>query len=224
MQLNANIARILPKFGKQSKTMNLYSAPIWLRILYPKGIYWQLPAKGKEVFLTFDDGPIPEVTPLVISILDKYSIKATFFCVGENIEKYPEIFELLTQNGHVVGNHTYHHVKGWKTKYSAYINEVEQCQKLVKSRFFRPPYGQITRKIARKLSKQYKIIMWTALTGDYDKELSGDQCLKNAIDNTFPGSVIVFHDSLKARERMEYALPKYIEYCQRNGYSFAIPE
>jgi len=199
--------------------MNLYSAPFWIRAIYPKGLIWRVPTNSREVFLTFDDGPVPEVTPLVLEILRKYNIKATFFCVGENVKKYPEVYDLLAKDGHSTGNHTYHHVKAWKTDFNVYLSEVEQCSKLVKSNLFRPPHGQINRKIARQLRKDYRIIMWSALSGDYDKNLSGDQCLANAKKYTRPGSVIVFHDSLKARERMEYALPLYIEYCLEQGYT-----
>jgi len=204
--------------------MDLYSAPFWIRTLYPKSLTWRIKTSLPEIFLTFDDGPIPEVTPLVINILKKYNVKATFFCVGENVQKYPEVFKLLIEDGHAIGNHTYHHVKAWKTDYKSYLSEVEECNKLVNSNLFRPPHGQITRKIAKTLSKDYRIIMWSALTGDYAKKLSGDQCLVNAIKNTRPGSIIVFHDSLKARERMEYALPLYIQYCMKQGYSFATLE
>jgi peptidoglycan/xylan/chitin deacetylase (PgdA/CDA1 family) len=200
--------------------MNVYSAPFWIRAIYPKCLVWRVPTDQKEVFLTFDDGPVPEVTPLVLRILKKYNIKATFFCVGENVQKYPEVFDLVLKEGHAIGNHTFHHVKAWKTDYNTYISEVEQCNQLVKSKFFRPPHGQINRKIAVNLRNDYHIIMWSALTGDYDKKLSREKCLENAVNNTRPGSIIVFHDSLKARERMEYVLPLYIEYCVRNGYSF----
>ena len=176
----------------------------------------------REVFLTFDDGPIPEVTQQVLAILRKYNIKATFFCVGENVQKYPEVFNMLVAAGHAIGNHTYHHIKAWKTDCNSYLSEVEQCNRLIKSKLFRPPHGQINRKIARKLGDNYRIIMWSALTGDYDKKLSGEQCLANAIKHTSPGSIIVFHDSIKARERMEYALPLYIEHCINQGYTFGI--
>jgi peptidoglycan/xylan/chitin deacetylase (PgdA/CDA1 family) len=200
--------------------MNLNAAPFWIRAIYPKGLIWQVPANRHEIFLTFDDGPVPEATPMVLEILKRFNIKATFFCVGENVVKYPEIFELLRRNGHCVANHTYHHVKAWKTGFEEYLSEVEQCNTLVNSDLFRPPHGQINYKIARKLRKNYRIVMWSALTGDYDKKLSGDTCLSNAINNTKPGAIIVFHDSIKARERMEYALPLYIEHCQKSGYTF----
>ncbi len=202
--------------------MTFYSAPFWLRLIYPKGLIWRVATDKREVFLTFDDGPVPEITPLVLGILEKYNIKATFFCVGENVQKYPEVFEMSLRQGHAVGNHTFHHVKGWKTDHDSYLSEIEQCKQLVKSKLFRPPHGQINRKIARQIRKDYSIIMWTALTGDYDTNLTGEQCLANATKNTKPGSIIVFHDSLKARERLEYALPLYIEFCLREGYSFGI--
>jgi peptidoglycan/xylan/chitin deacetylase (PgdA/CDA1 family) len=204
--------------------MKFYSAPFWIRALYPKNLTWRIKTSQPEVFLTFDDGPIPDVTPLVISILKKYNIKATFFCVGENVQKYPDVFKLLLKDGHAIGNHTYHHVKAWKTDYKSYLSEIEECNKLVTSNLFRPPHGQITRKLAQTLKKDYRIIMWSALTGDYDKKLSKAQCLANAIQNTRPGSIIVFHDSLKASERMEYVLPLYIEYCIKQGYTFGTLE
>ena len=202
--------------------MKIYSAPFWIRTIYPRELIWRDTTNRREIFLTFDDGPVPEVTPLVLAILKKYDIKATFFCVGENVHKNPEIFESLQQNGHAVGNHTFHHVKAWKTDYHSYLSEVEQCSRLVKSNLFRPPHGQINRKIARKLSENYKLIMWSVITGDYDKHLSGEQCLANAVKHTRPGSIIVFHDSIKARERMEYSLPLYIEHCLKQGYTFGI--
>ena len=200
--------------------MTFYSAPFWIRAISPKGLIWRVPTNKKEVFLTFDDGPVPEVTPLVLDILTKYNVKATFFCVGENVHKYPEIFALLLKDGHAIGNHTYHHVKAWETDYNLYLSEVKQCNQLIGSKLFRPPHGQINPKIARQLRKDFRIIMWSALTGDYNKKLSGEQCLSNAIKNTRSGSIIVFQDSIKARERMEYALPQYIEYCLKEGYIF----
>ena len=123
--------------------MTYYSAPFWIRAIYPRGLEWSVSTGRREVFLTFDDGPVPEATPLVLEILKKYNIKATFFCVGENVQKYPEVFELLLNEGHSLGNHTFHHVKAWKTDYKSYLDEVEQCQQLVKSILFRPPHGQI---------------------------------------------------------------------------------
>jgi len=181
-----------------------------------------MPSGQREIYLTFDDGPVPEATPLVISILKKYNVKATFFCVGENVKKHPGVFGQLTANGHSIGNHTFHHVKAWKTDYYTYLSEVEECNQLVSSPLFRPPHGQINRKLARELGKTYRIFMWSALTGDYNRDLTGEQCFTNAVKNTRPGAIIVFHDSIKALERMEYALPLYIEYCLLKGYSFKV--
>jgi len=206
------------------KRMTIYSAPFWLRILYPRHLLWRVPTTRREVFLTFDDGPIPEVTPRVLEILEKYQVKATFFCVGENVQKYPDVYSLLTSGGYAVGNHTFHHRKAWKTNHDEYLADVAQCDTLVGSRLFRPPHGQINRKIAAKLEQDYKIVMWSVLTGDYNKNLDGEQCLSHAKKHTRPGAIIVFHDSLKARQRMEYALPLYIEYCLSEGYSFGILE
>ena len=201
--------------------MTFYSAPFWLRAFYPKGLIWTASTGERNVFLTFDDGPVPVATPVVLNILKKYNVKATFFCVGENVQKYPEIYDSVRKAGHTIGNHTFHHVKAWETDYNTYLSDVAQCQELINSKLFRPPHGQITRKLARHLRKEYRIIMWSALTGDYNKNLPGEKCLANAVNNTKPGSIIVFHDSIKALERMEYALPRYIEYCIAEGYSFA---
>jgi len=200
--------------------MNLYSAPLWFRAIQPKGLEWRMPTRKKELFLTFDDGPVPETTPLVLDILKKYHIKATFFCVGYNVQKYPELYKSLLEAGHSTGNHTFHHVQAWKMSHNSYLDEVKQCNILVKSNLFRPPHGQINRKIAQHLKQNYRIIMWSALTGDYDKNLSPEECLSLAIKNTRPGAIIVFHDSIKALERMQYTLPLFIEYCLKLGYTF----
>ncbi len=202
--------------------MTFYSPPFWLKAIYPRGLTWSVQTMQREIFLTFDDGPIPVVTPLVLGVLKKYGVKATFFCVGENVQKYPEVFEQVKQDGHAIGNHTFHHVKAWKTDFGAYLSEVEQCNQLVKSKLFRPPHGQINRKLTHEIGKDYKIIMWSVLTADYDKNLSKEQCLTLAVKNTKPGAIIVFHDSIKAWERMEHALPLYIEFCLKEGYSFEV--
>jgi len=196
------------------------SSPLWLRTLYPRGLIWDIETGRPEIFLTFDDGPVPGATPWVLDTLGKYNIQATFFCVGENVENHPEIYAEVLAQGHSVGNHTFHHVKAWKTDYYTYLSEVGQCGNLVKSPLFRPPHGQITRKLALELRKEYHIIMWSVLTGDYDRSLSGKQCLANAVKHTKPGAIIVFHDSQKANERLVYALPQYIDYCLQQGFSF----
>lgn len=217
-------SEICPYFRSLISGMEIYAAPFWLRILYPRHLLWRVPTSRREVFLTFDDGPVPEVTPMVLEILNRYNVKATFFCVGENVQKYPGFFDLLKSGGHAIGNHTFHHRKAWKTSLQDYLSDVEQCDTLVGSRLFRPPHGQINRRIAAKLRRKFKIVMWSALTGDYNQNLDGEQCLALAMQNTRPGAIIVFHDSLKARQRMEYALPLYIEYCLGEGYSFGLLE
>ncbi len=194
-------------------------SPRWLRLLYPQ-LLWHKNRKEQTLFLTFDDGPIPDVTPSVLKILKKYNIKATFFCVGENVYKYPEIFEQILQDGHAVGNHTYHHLKGWNTSKEDYIVNVEQCQKLTNSKLFRPPYGRGTRAQYKELKESYEIVMWDILSGDFDTAISPQQCLSNVIKHSTNGSIIVFHDNLKAKERVLYTLPRAIEHWMNQGFTF----
>lgn len=207
-------------FAIQNHAMYIHNAPLWLRILYPRGLEWRIKTKEKKIFLTFDDGPIPEITPKVVSILAKEEIEATFFCVGENIAKHPDTYRLLIENGHQTGNHAYHHNKAYQTDYKQYLSEVESCNRLTHSNLFRPPHGQLTHKLARTLRKQYRIILWTVLTGDFDASLSPEECLAIAIKHTKPGAIVVFHDSLKASERLLWVLPRYISYCKEQGYTF----
>lgn len=188
---------------------------------------WSISTTEKKVFLTFDDGPIPGITDWVLNQLKEYNAKATFFCIGNNIEKHPAIFSSIIENGHMIGNHTFNHVKGWKTSNKAYFKEVEMCeveiQKLpiinLKSKLFRPPYGKIKPSQSRILRKLgYKIIMWDILSADYKKEISKEKCLENVLKNIEPGSIIVFHDSIKAFQNLEYVLPKTLQYLSENGY------
>lgn len=201
----------------------------FIKWIFPKYI-WDIKNAGNKIYLTFDDGPIPEITEWVLDILNKYEVKATFFCIGDNIEKHPEIFQKVIQNGHSIGNHTFNHLKGWNFSTEEYIENTLQCEKEItsnseiinlKSKIFRPPYGKIKpsqSKILRKLG--YKIIMWDVLSVDYDKEISPEQCLENIIKNTVSGSIIACHDSLKAFKNLEYALPKAIEYLKNKGFVF----
>lgn len=202
-----------------------HRAPCFLPWLYPN-LVWRISTAGKELFLTFDDGPIPGPTDFVLETLKKYSCKATFFCIGDNILKHPTVFKKIVDDGHVIGNHTFNHLKGWSTPLAKYVDNVKQfdsqliidnCQ--LKIEFFRPPYGRITRNQIKVLSK-YKIIMWDVLTIDYNKNVSPEACLNNSIRATRPGSIIVFHDSLKAERNMTYALPRFIEYFLEQGYVF----
>ena len=194
-------------------------SPIWLRFLYPQ-LLWYKNRKEQTLYLTFDDGPIPDVTPRILKILKEHKIKATFFCVGENIHKHPEIFKQILQDGHSVGNHTYHHLKGWNTSKKEYLLNVEKCQKLTKSKLFRPPYGRGTRAQYNELKEFYEIVMWDVMSGDFDLSISPQQCLNNVLKHSENGSIIVFHDSIKAQERVLYALPRAIEQWIKNGFAF----
>jgi peptidoglycan/xylan/chitin deacetylase (PgdA/CDA1 family) len=194
-------------------------SPIWLRLLYPQ-LLWHKNRKEQTLYLTFDDGPIPDVTPSILKILKKHEIKATFFCVGENVYKYPEIFKQILHDGHAIGNHTYHHLKGWNTSKKDYLLNVEQCQKLTKSKLFRPPYGRGTRAQYNELKELYEIVMWDIMSGDFDSATSPQQCLSNVIQYSTNGSIIVFHDNIKAKERVLYALPRAIEHWIKKGFTF----
>jgi peptidoglycan/xylan/chitin deacetylase (PgdA/CDA1 family) len=204
----------------------VHRVPFFLPWLYPN-LVWRIPTTKKEIFLTFDDGPIPGPTDFVLETLKKYSSKATFFCIGDNVRKHPEVFWKIVDEGHVIGNHTFNHLKGWSTSVRKYIDNVNQCDgELLSSRLearglklFRPPYGRITRKQINALS-EYKIIMWDVLSMDYNKNISTAACLQNSIRATRSGSIVVFHDSLKAEQNMTYALPRFIEHFKEQGYEF----
>lgn len=179
---------------------------------------WRMPSATKEVFLTFDDGPTPEVTFAVLDILDEYGAKATFFGIGKNVDENPEIWQAVQDRGHSIGHHSYTHVNGWKTDRMEYIDDVHKAAKVIKSRLFRPPYGRISPRKAKALSKHYKIIMWTVLSGDFDLNIDGDQCTENVLSSLKPGDIVVFHDSVKAWPRLKEALPKVLEYIEEKGW------
>ena len=181
---------------------------------------WQGQARGKRVYLTFDDGPIPEVTPWVLDLLAEYDARATFFCVGENVGRYPALFRRLLAAGHAVGNHTHNHLSGWDTDVEAYLANVDACADLVESRLFRPPYGRLSPRKAYRLRRDYRIVMWDVLSGDFDTDLTGRECVRNVLDHVRPGSIIVFHDSLKAEANLRYALPRVLGELSRQGYRF----
>lgn len=199
--------------------MRIVKSPFWLRLFFPK-LIWNQSRKQKHIYLTFDDGPIPDVTPQVLNILKKYNIQATFFCVGENIIKYPEIFDRIQSAGHRVGNHTHNHLKGWKTATADYLKNAEKCDQYTKSDLFRPPYGQCTWTQFSELRKKYKVIMWDVITYDFDQQLTPEQCYRNAINYSRNGSIVVFHDNIKATPRLFYALPRAIEYWLAQGFEF----
>ena len=191
---------------------------IW-QTLYPYGVF----RTGKAVYLTFDDGPIPEVTPKVLAILAQYKVKATFFMVGENVDKHPEVYEQVVKAGHRIGNHTYNHINGWHCTTATYLGNVEQCQERIgDTNLFRPPYGKATWLQRRMLHLMgYKLIYWDILTRDYDKHVTPEQMLRLIQRETREGSIINFHDSLKSNERMLEVLPKAIEWLQKEGYELA---
>lgn len=205
--------------------LRLYKTPWLLKKLMPQ-YTWHREVEGKQLFLTFDDGPIPEVTPWVLEQLSKYKAKATFFCVGENVAKHPEIAAAVVAQGHLLANHTHHHLKGWHTPLDTYVNNTALCQQKLEKlqqtgkKLFRPPYGRITRAQGRLLNPAYEIIMWDVLTNDYDQSLSPETCLFKSIKYTQSGSIIVFHDSLKAERNLKYALPHFLEHFTKLGYTF----
>lgn len=205
--------------------MYLVKTPFWLRALYPS-CTWRLPSKEKVVYLTFDDGPHPEITSFVLDQLKSYDAKATFFCIGNNVLTHPNIFEKIIQQGHAVGNHTYDHLNGWENSTQAYIDNIKSAHVLIHSNLFRPPYGRIKRQQINKIKSTtllpQKIIMWDVLSGDFDKNLNGNDCVKNIIENTSSGSILVFHDSEKAWDRLKVALPIVLNYLHQQGYSMSV--
>lgn len=191
---------------------------------------WDLPTTGSSntVYLTFDDGPIPEITNWVLNELKKYNVKATFFCIGNNIDQNPDLFKTVIKEGHSIGNHTFNHLNGWKTSSKAYIENTKLCEDSIqknspfalKSKNFRPPYGKIKASQSRKIRKLgYKIIMWDVLSGDFDQTLSKEKCLNKVLSNVKPGSIIVFHDSIKAFKNLKYVLPKTLTYLKENNFN-----
>lgn len=182
---------------------------------------WHIPGCTDNVFITFDDGPTPDVTPAVLDILDSHQAKATFFCLGKNVKQHPELFQEVIDRGHAVGNHTYSHPNGWKTPKTAYLREVIACRKLVDSRLFRPPYGRIHRDQAAALRPHFHLIMWDVLSGDYLPNRSPERCLRALKKHTKPGSIIVFHDSQKAANTMLNTLPAYLQWLTEQGWRSA---
>ncbi|KQC02541.1 polysaccharide deacetylase family protein [Pedobacter sp. Hv1] len=215
--------------------MYLVKSPLLLKWFY-SALTWNKSRSKKIIYLTFDDGPIPNVTDFVLNTLKSFEAKATFFCIGHNITKHPEVFENVKNAGHAIGNHTFNHLKGWKTNDETYIANFLQCQQLTQSELFRPPYGKIKKSQIKKLNSVYssqfsvyptetsnrklQIIMWDVISGDFDLQLSPEKCYQNVIKNAKNGSIIVFHDSLKAFDRLQYALPKTLKYLSEKGYQF----
>ncbi len=218
--------------------MYLTKTPWWLKALYPSFV-WNMNVADKVLYLTFDDGPHPTATPFVLKELKKYNAKATFFCIGKNVVEQPKIYQQILDEGHAVGNHTYNHVNGWKTNNQLYIQDIAAAAKVIDSNLFRPPYGRITRFQASMLSdlskvksekadienltfnfSPFKIIMWDVLSADFDTKITPQKCLENVVLHAKVGSIVLFHDSSKAWDRMSYALPKVLEHFSREGYRF----
>ncbi len=203
--------------------MLIEQPPKFFRALYPSAIF-RMDPKEHSIYLTFDDGPIPEVTPWVLDILDKYNVKATFFMVGDNIRKHPDIFQMVLERGHKVGNHTYNHIKGFEYFARGYLANTKKAQELMHTDLFRPPHGHMRVMQYLLLKKHYKIIMWDVVTRDYSSKLRGPQVLANVMRYTRNGSIITFHDSLKSwnNGNLQYALPRAIEFLIEEGYEFKL--
>lgn len=202
--------------------MYLVKTPFWLRLIYPS-LLWRKLNDSNKIYITFDDGPIPIVTDFVINTLKKYEASATFFCIGDNIRKHPDVFQKLKDEGHRIGNHTFNHLRGWDTDNDTYLDNIKKCHELVQSDLLRPPYGRIKKTQIKRVKEAFPgmhIVMWDVLSGDFDRELSPEKCLQNVIKHTRPGAIIVFHDSLKAFDRLEYVLPRALEIWKEKGYVF----
>lgn len=198
--------------------MYLVKTPWWLRKIYSSALTWKIPADENEIFLTFDDGPHPTITPFVLDHLRRYNAKATFFCIGKNVLQYNKVFRQILDEGHRIGNHTHDHLNGWKTSDAEYFENIILAKKYIDSNLFRPPYGRISLFQAQQLKPMFEIIMWDVLSGDFDVSLSPQKCLENVVSHTSPGSVIVFHDSEKAFPRLEYALSGALEFFAEKGF------
>ncbi|WP_298314258.1 polysaccharide deacetylase family protein [uncultured Aquimarina sp.] len=201
--------------------------PESIKLLFPNYIWDFYARKEKKIYLTFDDGPIPEVTEFVLDQLNLFKAKATFFSIGENIKKHPEVFSRIIAEGHRIGNHTMNHLKARKSTFSEYVENVQECEEKIsehteiKDKLFRPPYGQLSKSKLTALRKRgYQIILWDVLSKDWDKKTSPEQCFENVINNSKSGSIIVFHDSIKASKNLEFSLPKVLKYFTEKGYVF----
>lgn len=203
--------------------MFIVKSNVFMRVMYPKR-YWKVNTRGeKKIYLTFDDGPHPDITSFVLQQLRAFDAKATFFCVGKNVQLFPAIYEQLLNEGHAVGNHTHNHLNGWKTEKNSYVDNILQAQQYIQSTLFRPPYGRMSYAQERLFMDRFphhKIIMWDILSGDFDRGLSGEKVFQNVIRYVSKGSIIVFHDSEKAFERLAYALPRCLNYFAEQKYSF----
>ncbi len=200
----------------------LVKTPWWLKKIYPDCI-WEMPPANKTIYLSFDDGPHPQITPFVLDALKQYNATATFFCIGKNVAANPETYQQIIAAGHSVGNHTHNHLNGWKTDDRIYLDNISEAGKLIHSNLFRPPYGRATKaqlKIISAAPFHLKPIMWTVLSGDFDLGITKEKCLDNVLKHTEDGSIVLFHDSEKAFDKMKYALPKMLEHFTAKGFRF----
>ncbi len=200
--------------------MYLVKSPYIIREISKKSLTWNVKGGDKQLFITFDDGPIPEVTPDVLDVLATYNAKATFFMVGENAQRYPEIVNKIKDGGHNIGNHTFNHMNGTKVSDREYFKNIIQAREIIDSKLFRPPYGRIRPRQILELKKNFKIVLWSVLSGDFDYKTNPERCLNNVIKHAKSGSIIVFHDSLKAKENMLYALKGTLEHFKNLGFEF----
>lgn len=201
--------------------MLIEQPPLILRWLYPKAL-WRMDRNDKSVYLTFDDGPIPEITPWVLDLLDKYQIKATFFLVGDNVRKHPEEFKMILERGHRVGNHTFNHIRGFEYLSENYLANTDKANELIKSDLFRPPHGHMRWVQYYTLRDKYRIVMWDLVTRDYSKRLNGFDVFLKVKKYVRNGSIITFHDSMKSEKNLKYALPRSIEWLLKEGYTFKV--
>ena len=203
--------------------MYFIKTPFWLRLIY-RSCIWRKPNQDRVLYLSFDDGPHPEATPFVLEQLSNFNAKASFFCIGKNVQLYPEIYDAILAAGHVVGNHTQNHMNGWNNNTENYIADIQEATKVINSNLFRPPYGRISFSQIKALrlnpALPQQIMMWDVLSGDFDTTITGEQSAQNVIEHAGPGSIVVFHDSAKAMDRLRIALPKVLSHFSKLGYQF----
>ena len=197
----------------------LYKTPRLLKWYYPD-LIWDYTSEDKNIYLTFDDGPTKEHTKWILEQLEKFNAKATFFCVGNNVLNCQEEFDEIAKKGHALGNHTFNHLNGRNHSLLSYIRDIRKCDEVFKSKLFRPPHGRLSKKQGLALTKNFKIIMWDVLSGDFDRNLSGEDCYQAVVNNVVNGSIVVFHDSVKAGPRLKIALPKVLDELTSRGYTF----
>jgi len=203
--------------------MYFIQTPFWLRLIY-RSCIWRKPNQDRVLYLSFDDGPHSEATPFVLGQLSNFDAKASFFCIGKNVQLHPEIYDAVLAAGHVVGNHTQNHMNGWKNNTENYIVDIQEATKVINSNLFRPPYGRISFSQIKALrlhpALPQQIVMWDVLSGDFDTTITGEQSAQNVIQHAGPGSIVVFHDSAKAMDRLRIALPKVLAHFSKLGYQF----